>query len=93
LGGVRADARIGTGDLAGNCGGVTAGAAVGVGGNANVLVGGSNSSISLQPLSLQGQTRLNLTVGGAALELRYGPQSTRAQPVAGGFECELVFGH
>ena len=42
-------------------------------GNANVLVGGSNSSISLQPLSLQGQTGLNLAVGVAALELRYGP--------------------
>ncbi len=64
---------IGPGDLAGNYGGVTAGAAVGVGGNANVLVGGSNSSIALQPLSLQGQTGLNLAVGVAALELRYGP--------------------
>ena len=64
---------IGPGDLAGSYGGVTAGAAVGVGGNANVLVGGSNSSIALQPLSLQGQTGLNLAVGVAALELRYGP--------------------
>jgi uncharacterized protein DUF992 len=64
---------IGPGDLAGSYAGVTAGAAVGVGGNANVLVGGSNSSISLQPLSLQGQTGLNLAVGVAALELRYGP--------------------
>ena len=64
---------IGPGDLAGNYAGVTAGAAIGVGGNANVLVGGSNSSISLQPLSLQGQTGLNLAVGVAALELRYGP--------------------
>ncbi len=64
---------IGPGDLAGNYGGVTAGAAVGVGGNANVLIGGSNSSIALQPLSLQGQTGLNLAVGVAALELRYGP--------------------
>jgi hypothetical protein len=42
---------------------VTAGAAVGVGANANVLVGGSNSSIALQPLSLQGQAGLNLAVG------------------------------
>ena len=49
------------------------GAAVGVGANANVLVGGSNSSITLQPLSLQGQTGLNLAVGVAAFELRYGP--------------------
>jgi len=64
---------IGPGDLAGNYAGVSAGAAVGVGGNANVLVGGSNSSITLQPLSLQGQTGLNLAVGVAAFELRYGP--------------------
>ena len=64
---------IGPGDLAGNYGGVTAGAAVGVGANANVLVGGSNRSIALQPLSLQGQAGLNLAVGVAALELRYGP--------------------
>ena len=64
---------IGPGDLAGTYAGVSAGAAVGIGGNANVLVGGSNSSISLQPLSLQGQTGLNLAVGVAALELRYGP--------------------
>src|SRR5438552_3335222 len=64
---------LGPGDLAGNYGGVSAGAAVGVGGNANVLVGGSNSSIALQPLSLQGQAGLNLAVGVAALELRYGP--------------------
>ena len=64
---------IGPGDLAGNYGGVSAGAAVGLGGNANVLVGGSNSSITLQPLSLQDQTGLNLAVGVAAFDLRYGP--------------------
>jgi len=29
--------------------------------------------VELQPLSLQGQTGLNLAVGVAALELRYGP--------------------
>jgi Protein of unknown function (DUF992) len=64
---------IGPGDLAGNYGGVTAGAAVGVGGNANVMVGGSNSSIALQPLSMEGQTGLNLAVGVEALELRLAP--------------------
>ena len=64
---------IGPGDLTGNYGGVTAGAAVGIGANANVLVGGSSSSITLQPLSVEGQTGLNLAVGVAALELRYGP--------------------
>jgi hypothetical protein len=63
--------RIGPGDLAGNYGGVTAGAAVGLGANANVLVGGSNNSFALQPLSLERQVGLNVAVGIAGLELRY----------------------
>jgi hypothetical protein len=62
--------RIGPGDLSGNYGGVTAGVAVGVGGNANALVGGSNNSFSLQPLSFEGQTGLNVAVGVAGLQLR-----------------------
>ena len=62
--------RVGPGDLAGNYGGVTAGAAVGVGGNANAMVGGSNNSFALQPLSFEGQTGLNVAVGVAGLELR-----------------------
>jgi len=62
--------RIGPGDLAGNYGGVTAGAALGVGGNANALVGGSNNSFALQPLSFEGQTGLNVAVGVAGLQLR-----------------------
>jgi Protein of unknown function (DUF992) len=60
-------------DIAGHYAGVSAGAAIGVGGNANLLVGGSNNSISLQPLSLEGQTGLNLAVAVAALELEPGP--------------------
>jgi hypothetical protein len=51
------------GALAGAYGGVTAGAAVGVGGAANVLVGGSTKTISLQPLSLEGITGLNVAAG------------------------------
>src|SRR5205809_4035885 len=62
--------RIGPGDLSGNYAGVTAGAAVVIGGNANALVGGSENSFSLQPLSLEGQTGLNVAVGVASLELR-----------------------
>src|SRR3954467_11546634 len=42
------------GALTGDYGGVTAGATAGVGGNANVLIGGSTKSISLQPLSVEG---------------------------------------
>jgi len=63
---------VGPGDLSGRYAGVSAGAALGLGGTANVLVGGSSNSIALQPLSLQGQTGLNVAVGVADLDLRYG---------------------
>jgi hypothetical protein len=66
-------ARIGPGDLAGSYGGVTAGAAVIVGVGANALVGGSNNTFALQPLSVEGQAGVNVTLGVASLELRYGP--------------------
>ncbi len=56
--------------LAGNYGGGSAEATVGVGLGANVLVGGSNRTVTLQPLSVQGQAGLNLAVGVAGLELR-----------------------
>jgi hypothetical protein len=56
--------------LAGDYGGVTAQANVGVGGAANVLVGGSNKSISLQPLSIEGSTGLNVAAGIASISLR-----------------------
>jgi Protein of unknown function (DUF992) len=62
-------ADIGKGALAGSYGGVTGGAAVGVGGAANVLVGGSKNTISLQPLSLEGITGLNVAAGLARIEL------------------------
>lgn len=55
--------------LEGSYGGVTAGAAVGVGGNANALIGGSNQSVVLQPLSVQGDTGINLSAGVAGLSL------------------------
>ena len=65
--------RIGPGDLAGSYGGVSAGAAVIVGAGANALVGGSNNTFALQPLSFEGQAGVNVTLGVASLELRYGP--------------------
>ena len=43
---------------------------VGAGAGANVLVGGSNRTVSLQPVSVQGQTGLNLAAGVAELTLR-----------------------
>ncbi len=57
------------GSLAGDYVGVSADASVGVGGGANLLVGGSNDTISLQPLSVQAQTGLNAALAIAALKL------------------------
>ena len=58
------------GMLNGTYTGVGADASIAVGGGANVLVGGSNSTISLQPLSAQGQTGLNIAGGVKSLTLR-----------------------
>ena len=57
------------GALAGNYGGASAEATVGAGLGANVLIGGSNRTVTLQPVSVTGQTGLNLAVGVAGLEL------------------------
>jgi hypothetical protein len=66
---------IHAGALAGHYGGVTGSAAVGVGAGANVLVGGFNRSFTLQPVSIQGQTGLNVAAGIGAMTLRYVPGS------------------
>jgi hypothetical protein len=58
------------GDLAGNYGGVQGNASVGIGGGANALVGGSNNTFALQPVSAQAQAGLNVSAGLADLELR-----------------------
>jgi hypothetical protein len=58
------------GALSGDYGGASGEATVAVGLGANVLVGGSNRSIALQPVSVQGQVGLNLAAGVAELRLR-----------------------
>lgn len=58
------------GALAGDYAGATAEATVGAGLGANALVGGSNRTVALQPLSVQGQTGLNVAAGVAGLSLR-----------------------
>ena len=63
--------RIGRGALAGNFVGASGDVAFGVGVGANVLVGGSRRTISLQPLSVSGQVGINLAVGVAGLTLRF----------------------
>lgn len=62
----------GPGALAGEYGGVDASATIGAGVGANMLVGGSNNTISLQPFSVQAQTGFALAGGVAALTLRPG---------------------
>lgn len=56
--------------LAGTYAGAAASAALGVGGGAQVLVGGSKNSIVLQPLSVQGEKGINLALGVAGMTLR-----------------------
>jgi hypothetical protein len=64
-------ANIAPGALAGSYGGVTASATVGVGAGANALIGGSNRTISLQPVSIEGNTGLNVAAGIGAITLHY----------------------
>src|ERR1700694_2775742 len=65
-------ARLGPGDLSGNYAGAQGSAAIGVGAGGHVVVGGSNNSIALQPLSLQGQVGISVAAGLESLELRPG---------------------
>jgi hypothetical protein len=59
------------GALAGEYVGASGNVAVVVGGGANVLVGGSNRSIALQPLSVEGQVGINIAVGISGLSLTW----------------------
>ena len=68
LGRVRGTSRY-VGMLTGTYAGATAQATVIAGVGANALVGGSNRSVALQPLSVQGQVGLNAAAGIGALEL------------------------
>jgi hypothetical protein len=58
--------------LVGAYGGISAEATVGVGLGANALIGGSDKSIVLQPLSVQSQQGLNIAAGVASLQLHAG---------------------
>jgi hypothetical protein len=66
-------ADLAPGSLSGNYGGVTAGGSVGVGANANALVGGNNSSVSLQPVSVEGLSGVNVAAGVASITLALKP--------------------
>ena len=70
---VFAPGQVGKGALAGTYAGATADAAFAVGLGANVLVGGSQNSIALQPVSVEGQAGVNVAAGLAAFKLEYVP--------------------
>lgn len=61
------------GALAGSYAGGTASATVGVGVGANALVGGSNNTVALQPVSIEGNTGLNVAAGIASITLTPAP--------------------
>ena len=67
---VFAPGNVGPGALAGSYAGATAGATVGVSANANVLIGGSNKQVTLQPVSVEGGVGLNVAAGIGEVELR-----------------------
>lgn len=73
---VYAPSAVSRGALAGSYIGAGGEATVGAGIGANALLGGSNRSIALQPLSIQGQQGLNVAAGVTNFELR------AAQPLA-----------
>jgi hypothetical protein len=66
---VFAPGKVKRGALRGSYSGVSAEATAIVGLGANVLVGGFNRGINLQPISLQAQTGLNIAAGVASLSL------------------------
>lgn len=59
-----------TGALEGDYGGASAQATVGVGLGANVLIGGLDRSIALQPVSVEGNTGLAVAAGVGVITLR-----------------------
>ena len=69
---VFAPGQVRKGALAGSYAGATADVAAGLGLGANVLVGGSNDQIALQPASIEGVTGLNVAAGFGQITLRAG---------------------
>ena len=72
-------ARAPLGALAGTYVGASAGASAGAGGSANMLIGGVDKDVMLQPLSLQNLRGFNVAVGVTGLELSLVPSSSRGR--------------
>ena len=64
-------AGVPAGALAGEYVGTSGDVALGLGVGANLLVGGSNRSFALQPLSVEGSVAIDVTLGLSALQLRW----------------------
>jgi hypothetical protein len=63
--------QLGPGALSGKYVGASGDISLGVGAGANLLIGGSNKTVSLQPLSVEGQVGVNLALGVAGLTLQH----------------------
>lgn len=59
------------GVLAGSYAGASAELTAGIGLGANLLVGGNERSVALQPLSVQGQVGINIAAGVAEISLQF----------------------
>ncbi len=64
---------VAPGALAGDYVGAAGSVAVGAGAGGAILVGGSNKTISLQPISVSAETGLNLSAGLGNISLQYMP--------------------
>jgi Protein of unknown function (DUF992) len=71
---VLAPSRPGPGALAGDYVGASGSVSVGAGVGANALIGGLNNSFTLQPLSVQVQTGVNIAAGIGAITLSSSPR-------------------
>ncbi len=68
---VAATSDIKPGALEGGYAGVTAGASIGVGASANVLLGGFENSVTLQPISVEGDKGIDIAAGIGAMSLKF----------------------
>jgi len=68
------------GALAGEYGGIQASAAAGPGVGANALIGGFHRSFTLQPVSIQGETGLNVAAGIGSMTLHFVGAEDRMGP-------------
>ena len=83
----------GPGFLAGDYVGATAEATLAAGLGANVLIGGSNRTVALQPVSVSGQVGLNFAIGIGDLHLRSSRASRAAIVSDGRLRAALPFRH